>query len=166
MKFATMAAVFAMLGFGMAETVPDLSKADEATFKANIGKTVSIQGKLGDGKVGCSVWDGTRKVTFYVVPDVPPGGFVYPKTWMNLMGHQVRVTGELKFRGFDHSHDRPDRQSAMDHYFMVMQKTKLEKLTTPTHKAEPAGAGQPATRPESKSEGGDKPQPEAEGRSR
>ena len=31
---------------------------------------------------------------------------------------------------------------------------------------EQAGAGQPATRPESKSEGGDKPQPEAEGRSR
>ena len=34
------------------------------------------------------------------------------------------------------------------------------------HQAEQAGAGQPATRPESKSEGGDKPQPEAEGRSR
>ena len=33
-------------------------------------------------------------------------------------------------------------------------------------KAEQAGAGQPATRPESKSEGGDKPQPEAEERSR
>ena len=33
-------------------------------------------------------------------------------------------------------------------------------------KAEQAGAGQPATRPESKSEGGDKPLPEAEGRSR
>jgi hypothetical protein len=32
--------------------------------------------------------------------------------------------------------------------------------------AEQAGTGQPATRPESKSEGGDKPQPEAEGRSR
>jgi hypothetical protein len=31
---------------------------------------------------------------------------------------------------------------------------------------EQAGTGQPATRPESKSEGGDKPQPEAEGRSR
>lgn len=30
---------------------------------------------------------------------------------------------------------------------------------------EQAGAGQPATRPESKSEGRDKPQPEAEGRS-
>jgi hypothetical protein len=33
-------------------------------------------------------------------------------------------------------------------------------------KAEQAGTGQPATRPESKSEGGDKPQPESEGRSR
>ena len=32
--------------------------------------------------------------------------------------------------------------------------------------AEQAGAGQPATRSESKSEGGDKPQPESEGRSR
>jgi hypothetical protein len=32
--------------------------------------------------------------------------------------------------------------------------------------AEQAGAGQPATRPESKSEGGDKPQPKSEGRSR
>jgi hypothetical protein len=31
---------------------------------------------------------------------------------------------------------------------------------------EQAGTGQPATRPESKSEGSDKPQPEAEGRSR
>ena len=34
------------------------------------------------------------------------------------------------------------------------------------HKAEQAGTGQPATRSESKSEGGDKPQPEAEGRSK
>jgi hypothetical protein len=33
-------------------------------------------------------------------------------------------------------------------------------------KAEQGGTGQPATRPESKSEGGDKPQPESEGRSR
>jgi hypothetical protein len=33
-------------------------------------------------------------------------------------------------------------------------------------RTEQAGAGQPATRPESKSEGGDKPQPKSEGRSR
>jgi hypothetical protein len=36
----------------------------------------------------------------------------------------------------------------------------------PIEDAEQAGTGQPATRPESKSEGGDKPQPDAEGRSR
>jgi hypothetical protein len=39
--------------------------------------------------------------------------------------------------------------------------TMLESKT-----AEQAGSGQPATRPESKSEGSEKPQPEAEGRSR
>jgi len=44
----------------------------------------------------------------------------------------------------------------------LMVKTPL----FPKKTAEQAGTGQPATRPESKSEGGDKPQPEAEGRSR
>jgi hypothetical protein len=41
--------------------------------------------------------------------------------------------------------------------------SKSPKIPT---KAEQAGARQPATRPESKSDGGDKPQPESEGRSR
>ena len=36
----------------------------------------------------------------------------------------------------------------------------------PNPEAEQAGTGQPATRPQSKSEGSDKPQPEADGRSR
>ncbi len=40
----------------------------------------------------------------------------------------------------------------------------IEKTAEP--KAEQSGTGQPATRPESKSEGSDKPQPESEGRSR
>jgi hypothetical protein len=40
------------------------------------------------------------------------------------------------------------------------------RILTIDQEAEQAGAGQPATRPESDSEGGDKPQPEAEGRSR
>jgi hypothetical protein len=39
-------------------------------------------------------------------------------------------------------------------------------LTPIKPEAEQGGAGQPATRPESKSEGGDKPQPASEGRSR
>jgi hypothetical protein len=39
-------------------------------------------------------------------------------------------------------------------------------LTIPEPRREQAGTGQPATRPESKLEGNDKPQPESEGRSR
>jgi hypothetical protein len=47
------------------------------------------------------------------------------------------------------------------------QRYSLEELHRRFKKeAEQAGTGQPATRPESKSEGSDKPQPEAEGRSR
>jgi hypothetical protein len=45
----------------------------------------------------------------------------------------------------------------------------IHKPVPPKNQINPAqqgGAGQPATRPESKSEGGDKPQPESEGRSR
>ncbi len=42
----------------------------------------------------------------------------------------------------------------------------IQSNTLKIPKIEQAGTGQPATRPESKSEGGDKPQPEAEGRSR
>jgi hypothetical protein len=43
---------------------------------------------------------------------------------------------------------------------------KVETKFEQNHQAEQAGSGQPATRPELKSEGGEKPQPEAEGRSR
>jgi hypothetical protein len=42
----------------------------------------------------------------------------------------------------------------------------LSKSIDQQPKAEPVGAGQPATRPVDKPEGGDKPQPEAEGRAR
>ena len=45
-------------------------------------------------------------------------------------------------------------------------KPEVMKAASERQQAEQAGAGQPATRPESKSEGGDKPQPESEGRSR
>ncbi|MDA9830934.1 hypothetical protein N9C66_06305 [Akkermansiaceae bacterium] len=43
---------------------------------------------------------------------------------------------------------------------------EVSRLLKEQIQAEQAGAGQPATRPESKSEEGDKPQPESEGRSR
>ncbi len=42
----------------------------------------------------------------------------------------------------------------------------LAEASKELQESEQSGAGQPATRPESKSEGGDKPQPDSEGRSR
>jgi hypothetical protein len=56
------------------------------------------------------------------------------------------------------------RSQPFDFWFVYSAeaKTQLEQR----RKAQQAGTGQPATRPESKSEGSDKPQPESEGRSR
>ena len=53
----------------------------------------------------------------------------------------------------------------IDRYVTFTIKGHLD-LSPETKEGEQAGSGQPAARPESKSEGGDKPQPEAEGRSR
>jgi hypothetical protein len=49
---------------------------------------------------------------------------------------------------------------------LKLEATNLQIITANKTKAEQAGTGQPATRSQSKSEGSDKPQPEAEGRSR
>jgi hypothetical protein len=59
-------------------------------------------------------------------------------------------TGESVERGF--------YEPELTHWMTLTEAREIQ--------AEQAGTGQPATRPESKSEGGDKPQPEAEGRSR
>jgi len=51
--------------------------------------------------------------------------------------------------------------------FLMLTDFRLPSRMVPADlQSEQAGTGQPATRPESKSEGSGKPQPEAEGRSR
>ncbi len=54
----------------------------------------------------------------------------------------------------------------LDFKGVPLMRVDRSRTNGPDKNAEQAGAGQPATQPESKSEGGDKPQPEAEGRSR
>jgi hypothetical protein len=59
--------------------------------------------------------------------------------------------------------------SRVDNYIPLLAPYEAEnfgKLHRYTKKVEQGGTEQPATRSESKSKGGDKPQPEAEGRSR
>jgi hypothetical protein len=54
----------------------------------------------------------------------------------------------------------------IDSYEINLEKVEMKRVPSKRKKAEQAGTGQPATRSQSKSEGSDKPQPEAEGRSR
>ena len=83
--------------------------------------------------------------------------------------HPVDQSKQQDFRYIEYS-------KAIEHLEHTIQDFTEAKLDATTmqralaklkkQKAEQVGAGQPATRPESKSEGSDNPQPEAEGRSR
>jgi len=110
----------------------DLTGAGPATFKANLGKVVTLRGQLEQGKAGpCLVGATPTNVVFYVIPDMPPSGiYTYPGSWDRLMHQQVRVTGELRFRSFDRTKKEKDTllQAPPDYYFMVLQQTSVEGI--------------------------------------
>jgi hypothetical protein len=74
--------------------------------------------------------------------------------------NDIAFRGDKKSEWRDLSGNRT-LQTFVD-YMLAAEKARKPEA----EKSEQAGTGQPATRPESKSEGNDKPQPEAEGRSR
>jgi hypothetical protein len=118
-----------------AERVTDITNSDAKTFKAHLGKTVSIQGRLSNGVQGAGLFGAIPKgVSFYVIPIMPPSGrYTWPPEW-NHFGKQIRVTGELKFRSFDRSgtkgmgDDGVPTQIPPDYDYMELQHTKLEVL--------------------------------------
>jgi len=80
------------------------------------------------------------------------------------------VTIHLQYSSFDERKFKVDGQ-VYDHKatYLVTWRKPEEGIWQGQHlanesPAEEAGTGQPATRPEPKPEGGDKPQPEAQGR--
>lgn len=114
---------------------------------------------------------------------------VIPKDFISDMSLHVKdLKGDMVFMGSLEQHDNPVKTNdsdsrrtmfyiRLDHIqnsMISMSGKKNSELVSyslslalpENNKAEQAGTGQPATRPESKSSGGDKPQPEAEGRSR
>ena len=83
----------------------------------------------------------------------------------------IRGIGGLKIEvdGFDPLTVDPLAEEIHKGYsYNFSKQPTLDQIqrTVTMRRSEQAGTGQPATRPESKSEGSDKPQPEAEGRSR
>jgi hypothetical protein len=121
-----------------AEQPPDLTGADAKTFHAHLGKLVSLRGKLSEGVHGECLKGATPKgVIFYVIEDVehvPPGGFTWPSSWMQLRGQQVRVTGTLKFQKWPRPPDGKYvggwSQPSPDYYYMVLQQTEIQPLET------------------------------------
>ena len=79
---------------------------------------------------GPCLFDATpTNVVFYVIPNRPhAGSYTYPASWERLMHKQVRVTGELRFRSFDHTNKDPLMQIPPDYYYMVLQRTTIEGL--------------------------------------
>src|SRR5882672_7017935 len=91
--------VFALLAAALAATPAadkpiDLTGADANKFRSQVGNTVILRGRLGDGKQGLFWGTTPNHVLFYVIPEMPPSGvYSYPKTWTRLMHQQVRLTG-------------------------------------------------------------------------
>jgi hypothetical protein len=84
-----------------------------------------------------------------------------PKDWPVKIGSTVTVK-RLKYEGMDFEGWYMVEEVLIDGRPVELPKKQL----LPNWKTVEAGTEQPATRSDSKPEGGDKPQPEADGRSR
>ena len=114
------------------EQPPDITGANKKILDAHLGKVVSLRGKLDLGMHGEILAGATKQVDFYIIAEVPPGGFTLPESWMRLHGHQVRVTGTLGFRTFpkppDGKYEGGWSQPPPDYYYMVLQHTQIQPV--------------------------------------
>jgi hypothetical protein len=108
----------------------------EAFRKVNDEMNAKIDALVGDY--------ASRELFVAVIPDIS--------------GYRIRVAGNSGSKLFD----EPMKSHLTDWIGQRMDELQEQERK----EAEQAGTGQPATRPVLKSEGSDKPQPEAEGRSR
>jgi hypothetical protein len=115
---------------GAADKPIDLTGADASKFRSQLGHTVSLRGRLEQGMQGPCLFGATpTNVVFYVIPEMPASGsYSYPETWTRLMHQQVQLTGELKFRSFDRRKAGPLDQISFDYYYMVLQRTRIERV--------------------------------------
>jgi hypothetical protein len=129
-KFAIIAIIASAFLANSAEKPPDLTGQDVDSFKAHLGRMVVLRGRLEEGVQGpCLFGAAPTNVVFYVIPDMPTSGsYSYPSAWEQLMHQQVRLTGELKYRSFKHSKEDSLVQVPPDYYYMVLQRTSIERV--------------------------------------
>lgn len=108
----------------------DLTGANADSFRSNLGHTVTLRGRLEQGVQGPCLFEATpTNVVFYVMPDRPSSGhFSYPEKWVGLTHEQVRLTGELKFQSFDRSKTGSFDQIPPDYFYMVLQRTSIDRI--------------------------------------
>ena len=106
-------------------------------------------------------------------PKIPSGAEDFPKTpevpQARSRSEDSKIAPEAPEEVLFLRRNQNGPLSALDGFvYALPYSVDLERAINTVQKsqAQQAGAGQPATRPESKSEGSQKPQPEAEGRSR
>jgi hypothetical protein len=115
-------------------SLPDLTHGSEKDFEARLGQVVTISGRMIHGKLGYCFADLRD---FYVIPTVPAGGYRYPAEWEELVDHHVRVTGKLHFRTYPKVEFKESYPNEMrpvvvpDHYYMVLQDSRIEAAAAP-----------------------------------
>jgi hypothetical protein len=107
------------------------------------------------GWIGGGFWDAYQYLAYYSIKsNFDKTGYWHFVVIVDLGLKTTKVLGAKVKEFGDEQAERGQMQWPMP----AAEKREIE--------GEQAGTGQPATRPESDSEGGEKPQPEAEGRSR
>lgn len=125
--------------------------ANEAV-KAEWFKSVNDRSKLFEGKVLGDGLSSTGKITVTNVYTLTHNEAIGTK------GDKIALVAQEDLFG--------SRLFSIHIINLRTSNTRQLYRTGESREAEQAGAGQPATRPESESEGSEKPQPKAEGRSR
>jgi hypothetical protein len=122
--------LFAMCGCGH-HGPADLTGASDDVFKSNLNRGVTLTGQLEVGKLGLCLFDSTPDdVVFYIKPKPFEGIYKFPESWMRYRGKKVRLTGTLYFQDYPEVKWDPQRPVgiAPDHYYMVLEDTKLEAI--------------------------------------
>jgi hypothetical protein len=141
-----------------------------------------------DSKVAKLYWNTTKERDFYAtvsghagisIPNADAQGWEQNVTLKQVEGRfnkdsQKKLAIILLEKNYTGS-DKPDESHTalvklllkvgFDRVIVTQAHSRLTIIEEIHKKSEQVGTGQPATRPESKSEGSDKPQPESEGRS-
>lgn len=101
----------------------DLTALTANEWQRHLGETVTMHGRFSlYGKIAPYIM--VRNEAIYIKPQ---GSFSWDKSYAQLEGHDVRVTGTLRFIHYDQlPPSQSAEQRAYDHYFFDAETAKVE----------------------------------------